>query len=131
MCAIIPEENFNYLSSSYVQYGYIVMALTLLTGLISIVFIALNHHKAIIRASQPPFLYIVIAGCMLSIFSIISLGVQTEYRNVKDPFTGQLLLEQNPSIKYVDAACMVSWWIYGIGFVLTFSALCAKISRIK
>jgi len=62
--------------------------------------------------------------------AIIPMGIETDYRMTKDPFTGEVM-GMNPDIKGVDAACMAVPWLYAAGFVLIFSALLAKIWRVK
>lgn len=45
---------------------------------------------------------------MVSIVSIIPMGIQTEYRFVKDEIaSGMLTGEENPGIQGADAACMM------------------------
>jgi hypothetical protein len=58
--------------------------------------------------SQPPFMIALALGCMVSVLSIIPMGIQTEYRYVKDDVaSGMLTAEENPDIQGVDAACMM------------------------
>merc|ERR1711862_1061119 len=66
---------------------------------------------------------------MILILSIIPLLVEGEYRYQQNPITGQLTNEPNNEIWKADAACMAVPWLFGIGFVITFSALFAKIWR--
>merc|ERR1712190_413399 len=81
--------------------------------------------------SQPIFLVLVSVGCMILILSIIPLLVEGEYRYQQHPITGQLTNEPNHEIWKADAACMAVPWFFGVGFVITFSALFAKIWRMR
>lgn len=56
VCVVIPEENFNFLSAGWLGIGYFFAALTILTGLICLVWVYYFREKSIVKASQPPFL---------------------------------------------------------------------------
>ena len=62
--------------------------------------------------------------------SIIPIGIQGNYREVQRE-TGELTGEPDPSVMRVDAACMALPWLFSIGFAIIFSALFAKIWRIR
>ena len=63
--------------------------------------------------------------------SIIPIGIQGNYREVQREETGELTGEPDPSVMRVDAACMALPWLFSIGFAIIFSALFAKIWRIR
>ena len=62
---------------------------------------------------------------------IIPLGIQGEYRYLVDPLTGMQTDEANPNAPRLDAACMAWPWLFSMGFAVVFSALFAKIWRIR
>lgn len=64
--------------------------------------------RAAVRISQPPFLIALCIGIIVSVSSIIPMGVQTEYRFEKDHVsTGELTDVENSDVGGVDAACMM------------------------
>jgi simple sugar transport system substrate-binding protein len=131
VCTQVPEEDYNFLPDYMIIIGYAAVGLVCLSSLVSLLWMHRYKDKNVVRASQPLFLGLIVLGVTVSILAIIPLSAQTEYRYLKDPYTGKLTDIPNPAIPLVDAACMLVPWLYGIGFVLTFSALCAKIQRIK
>lgn len=50
---------------------------------------------------------------------------------MQDPISGEETEVQNKDIGSVDAACMGFPWLFNLGFIITFSALFAKIWRIR
>ena len=78
----------------------------------------------------PEFLALVALGCLLLAFAILPLSVEGEYRHERDPSSVETDT-LNEDISDVDAACMAVPWFICIGFVLTYSALLAKLRRIK
>ncbi|CAB9525747.1 ABC transporter substrate-binding protein [Seminavis robusta] len=131
VCSKIPVENYNFIGSKFKAGGYAAVGIVCFMGLVSVVWMHCYREKNIVRASQPMFLGLLVLGTIISILTILPLSVETGYRYVKDPFTGELTDEPNPDVHLVDVACMISPWLYGLGFVITFSALCAKIVRVK
>lgn len=126
-CPTRPTEDFNYIDKGLKIAGYVVFGGSIFLALASLGWmVAYMNESPIIRASQPIFLGLIIFGALVSSMTILAMGVETGYRySVEDPS------EQNPDIERADAACMAVWWLYGIGFGLIFSALFAKIYRVK
>jgi hypothetical protein len=125
------EEDMTYISDVLLAIGYAMVGVVVLMSIFFLGWVVYYRQKSIIRASQPEFLAIFSFGCIILVSSIIPSSVQGEYRYIQDPVTGQLTDEANPDIGRVDAACMAEAWLFGIGFVVVFSALFAKIWRIK
>jgi 7 transmembrane sweet-taste receptor of 3 GCPR len=108
--------------------------LVTIQGLMSIVSCFWTYwyqHKPIVKASQPVFLYLISFGCFILASSIIPTMMQGEYRYVQDRMNGVLTDIPNPNIRQLDAACMAFPWLAGLGFSIVFSALFAKIWRVK
>jgi simple sugar transport system substrate-binding protein len=131
VCTKVPQENYHYIAKHWKIWSYCAIALQGFASLVATAWMQVYKEKNIVRASQPLFLGLVVFGCLISTFAIVPLGVETAYRYVQDPMTGQLTDIKNPDIRLVDAACMLGPWLYGLGFSIVFSALCAKITRVK
>ena len=130
VCAIIPEEDLNFISPGWLGVGYFFCAITVFTGLLCLGWMFVFRGKKVVRASQPPFLVMLVIGAILSSCAIIPMGTETNYRISTDPFSGATI-GSNPDIDKVDAACMAVPWLYGIGFSLVYAALFSKIWRVK
>jgi len=92
----------------------------------------MRKKSPIVRASQPEFLQLICLGTLMIALSILPMMVQGEYRYEQDPLTKQLFEDEpNDAMGSVDNACMAFWWLFGLGFILVYSALFAKIWRTK
>ncbi|GAX18434.1 gamma-aminobutyric acid type B receptor [Fistulifera solaris] len=130
VCPDRPEENMNYIPSALLAVGYTLFGVLFLMCVAALAWTWYYRERWVVKVSQPLFLMIVLGGTFLSSLSIIFLGFETAYRYEQDEAGGALLVP-NPDIQRVDAACMAVPWFYGLGFVITFSALFAKIQRVK
>lgn len=130
-CTQVPKENYNFISDFWLTMGYAAVGVVGGTGLLFLIWMQCCGQKNIVKASQPLFLTILVLGAVICVFAIIPNGVQTTYRYVQDPTTGELTEVPNPDIEFVDMSCMAGPWFYGVGFSIMFSALCAKIHRVK
>jgi simple sugar transport system substrate-binding protein len=143
-CQIRPQEDFHFISSSLVLLGYVLLSIMVAMSIISIAWIWKYQSKSpLVKVSQPTFLRLIIMGSLMSTFSVLTMGRQTEYRSSSEggaeSSSSSLATEgrgvdeadQNPDIQGVDAACMTTWWLFGIGFAIMFAALFAKIRRVK
>jgi simple sugar transport system substrate-binding protein len=129
-CPDRPDENMNYIPSALLAVGYTLFGLLFVMCVAALAWTWYYRERWVVKVSQPLFLMIVLGGTFLSSLSIIFLGFETTYRFEQDEAGGALLVS-NPDIRRVDAACMAVPWFYGLGFVITFSALFAKIQRVK
>ena len=131
VCTRVPEENYNFIEQAWLSGGYAMIAIISCAGIVSLIWMHLYRSKNVVTASQPLFLGLLVVGAIISAFAILPMSAQTKYRYLQDPMTGELTDEPNPDIPLVDAACAIAPWLYGIGFSIIFSALCAKIHRVK
>lgn len=130
-CKLLPEEDMNYMQDWWASIGIVLIAFQfLLSGSFSAWTFCYRNHP-IIRASQPIFLWFIAFGCCVMVTSIIPMLAQGEYRYLQDPLTGQLTDTPNPDITKLDVACMSLPWCASLGFTIIFSALFAKIWRIR
>jgi len=75
-----------------------------------------RHKKdKIIKSSQPIFLFMICFGTFLMASSIIWLSID----------------DQIASVQFCNVCCMVSPWLFIVGFVISFSALFSKTRRIN
>lgn len=119
----VPHEKVSHLSSALRAVG---MSFVILQGVTSIFFIMRtiyywNHD--VVRRSQPIFIVLVLVG-----FLVMSLSIQRSATSMSAS-TNEMYRPKN--VEGIDAACMAFPWLSNMGFVLTFSALFAKIGRIR
>lgn len=131
VCPERPPEDMNFISPGILAFTYTLFGLLVFGAAVAAAWTFYYRAKWVVKISQPTFLYLMLCGIVLSSLSIPFLGVETEYRFVQDNASGQLTLVENASIHFVDAACMMVPWFYGLGFGVTFSAIFAKIQRVK
>jgi len=124
-------EDMTYIGTSLLAVGIIFISLQVGMSVLAIVWTILLRKKTIVRASQPIFLIIIALGCVVISSSIIPMGIEAEYRYTKDVTNGLLTEKPNVAVEVADRACMAFPWLYGIGFTITFSALFAKLWRIR
>jgi len=130
-CHLIYKENMTYIDESLKAIGIAFLVVQLLASAIAISWTIVYRKKNVVRMSQPIFLVVVAVGCTVLSLSIIPLSVEADYRYQQDPYTGELLLSKpNNEIVGADIACMAAPWLFGIGFIVAFSALFAKIHRL-
>ena len=130
-CVIVPEEDFSYLNDGLLILGYVAVAAQGLCSVVASVWVFVHRQHELVKASQPVFLHVISFGCFIIVSSIIPMSIEGDYRVKIDPDTFEFTDEKNPSIDAVDSACMGFVWLYNMGFIITFSALFAKIARIK
>ena len=130
-CVDIPAEDMTYVDTSLLTVGYILFAVQAFLSVACTAWTVYYRQRRVVKASQPLFLCLVAFGAFLMSLSIIPVGIQGEYRYLVDPITGVPTDEPNTDIDRVDAACMALPWLFSMGFAVTFSALFAKIWRIK
>jgi hypothetical protein len=115
----ITEENMNFITPALKSFVYFLIALTLLIGVACMGWIYVYRDNTLVKVAQPICLSLIAFGCIVSTFSIIPMGYETEYRDT------------SPDIRGADAACMAIPWLWGLGFTICFSSLFAKVWRVK
>jgi simple sugar transport system substrate-binding protein len=131
VCPDRPEEDMSLISPGLLYLGYTLFAIMSIGAIACLRWTMFYRNKWVVKISQPLFLYMILFGTIVSSLSIPFLGVETGYRYEQDEATGQLTDVENPDIDKVDAACMALPWLYGLGFAISFSAIFAKIQRVK
>jgi len=116
-CHYIPVEDMTYIQPVLKYVGYALAGIQVLFSVVCIFWTNYYKEHHIVRKSQPIFLTLVYLGCCIMCLSIFSLSVEAGY--------------PSSSTKLVDVACMTSPWLLVIGFAIAFSALFAKVWRIR
>jgi hypothetical protein len=68
----IPEQN--YLSSGLRIFGLILMGFNLMASIVSIIWVYINREHRVLRAAQPPFLYVLVVGAMVCSLAILTIS---------------------------------------------------------
>ncbi|CAB9531508.1 acid type B receptor subunit 1 (Partial), partial [Seminavis robusta] len=109
----IPNEELNYISQELLIVGYTLFGTITFVCLVMASWLWSHKANVLVRISQPLLLVLVIFGCWISSLSIVFLGVQAEVAS-----------------DMVNAACMATPWLYGVGFAVAYGPLLAKLLRI-
>lgn len=143
VCLPIPPEDLNMIPSGFLALGYTMFGILTVTCIMIIIWILRYRNKRIVAVAQPGLLIVVVIGCFISSLSITFMGVQstsdgndeatttTSNAITTSTTTTSSTTGNNPSLHFVNASCMTVVWLYGIGFILTFSAIFAKVQRVK
>eukprot|EP00520_Triparma_pacifica_P006150 CAMPEP_0118652406 /NCGR_PEP_ID=MMETSP0785-20121206/11299_1 /TAXON_ID=91992 /ORGANISM="Bolidomonas pacifica, Strain CCMP 1866" /LENGTH=812 /DNA_ID=CAMNT_0006544917 /DNA_START=83 /DNA_END=2521 /DNA_ORIENTATION=+ len=111
---ITPPEKKNLLDSSLVSVGTLLVVINYCVAGVLLTLTFTNRRHKVIRASQPLFLCMVIFGCCISTTTIIFFGQSDE----------------GDYDKAGDVDCMMQPFFYSFGFIFSFAALFAKVTRI-
>lgn len=125
----IDEAEFKYISGFLVYIGFGLVCIQGIASLLCMLWTNYFKKRKAVKVSQPIFLHLIAVGCFVMTSSIIPLSVEGEYR-YSYPSTG-LPEESLYRTKLLDFSCVAVPWLYFIGFSLVFSALFAKIWRIR
>lgn len=119
-CVLVPEENMTYISSSLMMLGLFFFGLKFFLSILCEAWSAYYAKRHVARASQPIFLsFFASLGTFLVSTSILLLGIQADYR------------DEEVRCRAFDVVCMAALWLFNLAFDGVFSALAAKIFRIK
>jgi len=131
-CHLIYQEDMTYIDTHLKAVGMAFLVVQLLASVIAISWTMFYRQRNVVKMSQPIFLIVVAVGCTIVSLSIIPLSIEAEYRYEQDLHTGAVLVSSpNHEIFGSDVACMAAPWLFGIGFIVAFSALFAKIHRLR
>jgi hypothetical protein len=130
-CHAIPEEDMTYIKPSLKIVGYLFVALQSVASIFFTGWSIYYNNRIVVRLSQPVFLVLVAFGCFIMGLSIVPLAEEGDYRYEQDPQTREETDNPADGVKELDAACMAFPWLLAIGFSITFSALFAKIVRVR
>ena len=106
-----PEVNRNFIGDAGRTVGYVLMGIVIFLGLVCLLWAYFKRASRVVQASQPIFIGLVVAGCV--VMSAATVPLSMEETTVNDE-------------SGLDVACMASPWIYFLGFTMAFSALFTK-----
>lgn len=110
----VPNEKKHHLTGVR-PVGLAMMALIFLFSLTAATWVYSKRNLQVIRASQPPFLWLICGGTAIMGSSIWTMGID-------DSIASQ---------EGCNVACMLTPWLVCVGFSITFSALVSKIMRLQ
>ena len=111
---IVPSEELNLLDSGLVSIGQLLVVVNYIIAACLGGLTFINRKHRVIRASQPLFLYMILFGCCISTTTIIFFGQD----------------DSGDRDKAGDVNCMLQPFFYSFGFIFSFAALFAKVTRI-
>jgi len=114
----IEWEEMNYIDNRLKVLSWVLFGLLTAFCIFCLAWTYYYRENSLVKISQPLFLAFVVVGSILSIASILPMGVEASYR------------EDTENIEAVDAACMSTQWLWGMGFAIQYSALFAKVWRV-
>lgn len=111
-CSIEVPPDLHLIPLSLKIVGYVFFGINALAVVLCFLWIYYHRRTTKVAISQPFFLNLVLLGCIISSTTILTLG-------------------QEDSDDGVVVGCMLSPWLYSVGFCITFGTLYAKIRRVK
>ena len=130
-CHTIPSEDMTYINPSLKILGYVFVAIQCTASAFFITWTYRYQDRTVVRLSQPIFLVFVAFGCGLMSLSTLPLAQEGGYRFERDPLTRTETDVPVDGVALLDVACMAFPWLLATGFSITFSALFAKIVRVR
>jgi len=92
------------------------MGVSLLSCVVSLIFVAVQWKHKVIMASQPYFLFWILTGAAITSMAIATVSFDESYG----------WDEQALSI-----ACMATPWLFCVGHIITYGALFSKVSALS
>lgn len=108
-----PEQN--YLTDGVRSMGLSLASIAMLVILISVAWVFFYRNHSVVIAAQPPFLYVLCLGSVLTTSSI--------YISSFDEGTGW-------DDAMLDRACITIPWLLSLGHIVTYSALFTKVCNL-
>jgi 7 transmembrane sweet-taste receptor of 3 GCPR len=110
-----PETNPNYIDTAVRAIAYSLFGVAVILAIVFATWTWRNRTIRVIRASQPFFLYLICAGCVLLACSIVPLGIDHSISTIRG----------------CEIACNSTVWLVSMGFAVIFSSLFSKTHRIN
>uniref|UniRef100_A0A7S2S7K3 G-protein coupled receptors family 3 profile domain-containing protein n=1 Tax=Mucochytrium quahogii TaxID=96639 RepID=A0A7S2S7K3_9STRA len=114
-----PVENMNY-DSALGIVTFLMFVANCIPAASAFIFCRVHRDHPVVKAAQPLFMNVICLGAIISSFSLIPLA-----------FTDQAGPKANGSggNAFASSGCGLSWWLYCIGFMFTFTPLFLKMNR--
>merc|ERR1712196_579990 len=103
-------------------FGLLLCAFNCGVSCLFLVWTIINRKSDQVKVAQPIFLWMMGVGSIVSTLAIIPMSLS------EDDAENLATEEGHPT---ADGACMATVWLYGLGFVMTFSPLFAKVWRVE
>ena len=110
-CSIEVPEEVNAIPIALKYTAFAMLGINVIAIIICGIWLFWKRGTTQVRVSQPCFLVLVLLGCLISSFTIVTLAQED---NGDGPVP----------------ACMAIPWLYSVGFSVTFGTLFAKIRRV-
>jgi len=121
-------SNYNYISSWATPFAWALSSLVLFVGVGFVCWLWWKRSHQVIRFAQIEFMCLIILGAIMVTFSLIPLSLDDsgiEYYSLDG------VLNLDVEVPHLNYTCTLVPWLYITGFVLEFSALFAKVFRLK
>lgn len=106
----------NYLPNGLRILGFVLLGTVYVSALAAATWVAIHRGHRIVRAAQPHFLYGLVVGACIFASAIIPLSYDESY---------------GWDEAQLSAGCMSIPWLVGVGHIVTYSALFAKLWRVN
>jgi hypothetical protein len=110
----VPEQN--YLNNAIRAVGLALMGAVLLLASTTAAWVYLHREHRVLRAAQPPFLYMLALGSAISASTVIPISFDESY---------------GWSEQQLSRACMAIPWLLSLGHIITYGTLFSKLWRIN
>lgn len=117
-CVYVPSENKQHLPGWARILGSVLVCISWTMAGCAVAWAVIFRDTSVVAYAQPLFLVLIAVGCMVSTAAILTLMVDDGHEVVYDVLPSAV-------------SCQMDVWLYGLGFALTFSALFAKVWRVK
>ena len=111
-CSVEVMEDVNLIPTGLKITGYVMFGTAALAIVACMIWLFIERNKPQVKNRQPPLLGLVLLGCLISTSGILALAQESAGDGPVN-------------------ACMVTPWLYSVGFCVTFATLSAKMWRIK
>lgn len=110
---LTKTTEFHGLTTGMQVYGYVLVGLILVMGMVCLVWTCRNKHKSVVKASQPCFLELICLGVVLFGSSIFPMSVDDEFASTE---------ESNQVRCDITTCCFIDWMLPST-VLLTFACL--------
>jgi len=125
---LAKATNYNYISTWATPFAWSLSGVVLFSGVGFALCLLWNRSHKVVRFAQIEFVCMIIAGAILITFSLVPLShddLGVDYYSLDDE------LSLDIKVPRLNSACTLVPWLYVTGFSLEFSALFAKVLRLK
>jgi len=125
---LAKTADYNYISIWATPLAWSLSAVVLFSGLGFAMCLFRYRSHRVVRFAQIEFMCMIIVGAILITFSLVPLSFDdfgVQYYSLDD------VLDLSTEVPRLNSACALVPWLYVTGFLFEFSALFAKVLRLK